>query len=59
MPELMTIKEVAELFRVGERSVYKWFHSGKLPGVKVERFIRFERSAVDAFRAAGTPQKSV
>lgn len=53
MSELMTPKEVAELFKVTVGTVHKWFHSGTLPGVQIARAIRFERSSVEALRKTG------
>lgn len=32
MKEILTTKEVATLFRVGQRTVYRWLDSGKLEG---------------------------
>ena len=32
MPEFLTIKEVAEMLRLGERSVYEMLRSGRIPG---------------------------
>ena len=54
MSELMTVKEVAAVFRVAPWTVTRWFHSGALVGIQVGRAIRFERSDVDALRAASS-----
>jgi len=46
-PQLMTVEDVAEYLRVKASTVYEWASNGKLPGVKVGRLWRFERSEVE------------
>ena len=53
MSEMMTPKEVATMFRVTEGTVLKWFKAGTLPGVKVQRAVRFESAAVESLRRTG------
>lgn len=33
--ELLSVKQVAHFLGVTPRSVYRWIHDGKLPGVKI------------------------
>lgn len=44
-PELMTLDEVAALFRVSTATVRRWLVEG-LPYMKVRRTLRFQRGAV-------------
>ena len=46
-PQLMTVEDVAEYLRVKPSTVYEWASSSKLPGVKVGRLWRFERSEIE------------
>jgi excisionase family DNA binding protein len=47
-PEIMTIKEVAEYLRIGERSAYKLAKNGDLPSFKVVNKWRFDRELIQA-----------
>jgi excisionase family DNA binding protein len=44
--EILTIREVAELLKINEKTVYTLVAVGKLPGCKVGGSSRFEREAV-------------
>ena len=46
---LLTTREVADRFHVDPVTVQRWYHSGRLPGVRVgPRLLRFRSSDVDA-----------
>ena len=45
--KLMTLPEVAEYLRIGQRTAYGWAKSGKLPGFKIGNAWRFDRSDMD------------
>jgi excisionase family DNA binding protein len=45
--EVLTIKEVAALLKVGEKTVYSMAQSGELPGFKVRGQWRFSRNDID------------
>jgi len=47
--EILTIKEVAELLRVGEKTTYTMAKDGKLPAFKVGGQWRFRRLDIDAW----------
>ena len=52
--EILTIREVATLLRIGEKTAYTMAQSGELPGFKVRGQWRFRRSDVDAWIDART-----
>ena len=45
--EVMKIKEVAALLKVGEKTVYSMAQSGELPAFKVRGQWRFSRKDID------------
>ena len=47
--EILTIREVAALLKVGEKTTYTMAQSGELPGFKVRGQWRFRRSDIDAW----------
>lgn len=47
--EILTIKEVAKLLRIGEKTTYTMAKDGKLPGFKVGGQWRFRRADIDAW----------
>lgn len=49
MPEIMTLKDVAEYLRINERTVAKLANEGKIPSMKVASQWRFSREAIDAW----------
>jgi len=62
MPEIMTLKDVAEYLRINERTVAKLAGEGKIPGMKVASQWRFSREAIDGWlssrmQAAGEAQE--
>ncbi|MFI7598203.1 helix-turn-helix domain-containing protein [Actinoplanes sp. NPDC049681] len=50
--ELLTLEEVAEIFRVPPATVRKWRSNREGPlGFRVGKYVRFRRSQVDKFIA--------
>ena len=48
-PEVLTLREVASLLRVGEKTVYTLAQDGDLPGFKVGGQWRFRRVDIEAW----------
>ncbi len=44
--EILTIREVAELLKINEKTAYKLAADGKIPGFKVGGSWRFERQEI-------------
>jgi excisionase family DNA binding protein len=49
--EILTIREVATLLKIGEKTTYTMAQSGQLPGFKVRGQWRFRRADVDQWIA--------
>lgn len=49
--EILTIRDVAALLKVGEKTIYTMAQAGDLPGFKVRGQWRFRRSGIDAWIA--------
>lgn len=47
--EILTIRDVAALLKIGEKTAYTMAQSGDLPGFKVRGQWRFRRSDIDAW----------
>jgi excisionase family DNA binding protein len=47
--EIMTIKQVAQLLQLPERTIYRLAQTGELPGRKIAHKWRFERALVAAW----------
>jgi len=47
--EVLKLKEVAALLKVGEKTVYSMAQSGELPAFKVRGQWRFSRKDIDAW----------
>jgi len=47
--EILTIRDVAALLKIGEKTAYTMAQSGELPGFKVRGQWRFRRSDLDAW----------
>lgn len=47
--DILTITEVADFFKVAEKTVYALAQKGELPGFKVGGQWRFRRTAIDAW----------
>ena len=45
--EILTIREVAALLKIGEKTTYTMAQSGQLPGFKVRGQWRFRRTDID------------
>lgn len=44
--EILTIREVADLLKINEKTAYKLASAGKIPGFKVGGSWRFERQEI-------------
>lgn len=49
MSKLMTTDEVAEMLQVSSGTVRNWVSANKIPFVKVNAAVRFERSQLEAW----------
>ena len=58
-PDILTIREVAELLRIGEKTAYTLAQTGKLPGFKVGGQWRFSRSKIEAWIEAQTDKAAL
>lgn len=47
--EILTIRDVAALLKIGEKTAYTMAQSGDLPGFKVRGQWRFRRADLDAW----------
>jgi excisionase family DNA binding protein len=50
--EILIIRDVAALLKVGEKTIYTMAQAGDLPGFKVRGQWRFRQSDIDAWIAA-------
>lgn len=58
--ELLTAKEVAEIFKVDPMTVYNWGRRGFLEAIKIDGTSRFRKSDVDRiFNQRNQPQAKV
>ena len=48
-PRYYTLQEVAEIYQIDERSVYRCIKDGRLPGMKLGRVWRFSQADLNAF----------
>lgn len=53
IPELLTLHEVALLFRVCRYTVYRMVKAGQIRGIKVGHSWRFRRSEMEAYIQGG------
>ena len=51
-PQLLTVAEVADLFRVSSMTVYRLIRNGELPAVRVGRSYRVTESDLQAYLEA-------
>jgi excisionase family DNA binding protein len=55
--ELLTTAEVAEMLGAGQRSVWRWAHSGVMPApVRIGAAVRFRRDEILDWIAEGCPR---
>ena len=54
--KILTIKDVAKLLHIGERSVYRYIKAKKLKAVKIG-FWRIEKKSVERFVKQSSNQK--
>ncbi|MGI2336564.1 MAG: response regulator [Dehalogenimonas sp.] len=47
MPELLTVREVADYLRVTQKTVYRLLQKGTIPALKVSHSWRFDKAAID------------
>lgn len=47
MDEVLTVREVAALLKINEKTAYKLAAKGEIPGFKVGGSWRFERGVID------------
>jgi excisionase family DNA binding protein len=52
--EILTMREVAELLKINEKTAYKLAAEGKLPGFRVGGAWRFKKSTINAWIDAQT-----
>ena len=52
-PRLLTADELAERWQVAKAQVYRLTREGLLPAVRIGRYYRYSRAAIDAFEAGG------
>jgi excisionase family DNA binding protein len=53
--EYLTVREVAELLKLNQQTVYNWIDAGKLPATRAgNRRVRMARADLDAFLDAGS-----
>jgi excisionase family DNA binding protein len=57
--EILTIREVAELLKINEKTAYKLAAEGKLPGFRVGGAWRFKRSTINAWIDAQSPPAQI
>ena len=57
VPELLTTRQVAKLLGAGQRSVWRWSHSGRMPApVRVGNAVRYRRGEIERWIADGCPR---
>jgi len=52
--DLLTPEELCSLLKVKKHRVYEWVHLGRIPYIKVGRFLRFSRSQINAWLESNT-----
>jgi excisionase family DNA binding protein len=57
VPSILTVPEVADIFRVSRKTVFGWLSTGKLPHIRTPgRGIRVKREHIEALLNAGAAQ---
>jgi excisionase family DNA binding protein len=54
IPQVMTVREVADYLRVHQSTVYRLLKNGQLPGFRVGSDWRFNSEAIDQWRLDAT-----
>ena len=54
---LMTVEEVAKYLRAQQSTIYTWAKEGKLPGIKIGRFWRFQKEDINEWLEERTRKK--
>lgn len=56
--ELLTTKQVAKMLKAGERSVWRWSHSDRMPApIRIgNNAVRFRRRDIEDWIADGCPR---
>ena len=44
--EFLIVEDIMKMFNVSQRTVYRWAESGKLPGARLGRRWRFDRTEI-------------
>lgn len=57
--EILTIREVAELLRINEKTAYRLAAEGEIPGFKVGGSWRFKRQDIDLWIAGKTKSRKM
>lgn len=52
-PEVMTIEQLCLYLQLAKSTVYKLAQEGKIPGQKVGKHWRFNKSAIDSWLSSG------
>ena len=47
--EIMTVSETAKWLRCGRRNIYRMAREGKLPAIRIGKFILFRRATIKAW----------
>ena len=56
LPELLSTAEVAGMLGVGQRSVWRWSHSGVMPSpIRIGNAVRFRRAEILRWLDEGCP----
>lgn len=55
MDEILTVKEVANYFKLSRTTIWRWCNEGKLPAFKLGRNWRIHRSEIE--KITGKPLK--
>jgi excisionase family DNA binding protein len=52
--ELLTPEELCSLLKIKKQRLYEWVHLGRIPYLKVGRFLRFSRSRIQEWLESQT-----
>ena len=50
LPDLLTVREVAELLRVSPLTIKRWGKRGKLPAIRINSFLKFTKNSKNALQ---------